>query len=122
ATDRMQAQCDAAETLQSPLRHSSPLTTARYINRAQQLNPAVANLVVPNVMKPVAAGSDSIDLAERLTLILFGRIEFEHLVRNLLVDGWIVGRCLLSAQVVELPLFVDPSHEVQLLVNPKRNW
>lgn len=39
------------ETLQALMRHKSPLTTARYINMARQLNPAVENLVVPVVAK-----------------------------------------------------------------------
>lgn len=44
------------EALQSLMRHRSPLTTQRYINMARQLNPAVANLHVPAVLKPNAAG------------------------------------------------------------------
>lgn len=44
------------ETLQSLMRHKSPLTTAKYINMAQQLNPAVANLVVPTVVRTASAG------------------------------------------------------------------
>ena len=39
------------ETLQALMRHQSPLTTARYINMANQLNPAVAGLHVPEVLK-----------------------------------------------------------------------
>ena len=38
------------ETLQALMRHQSPLTTARYINYAQQVQPAVANLHVPEVL------------------------------------------------------------------------
>jgi integrase len=37
------------EALQALMRHQSPLTTAGYINFAQQLAPAVANLHVPKV-------------------------------------------------------------------------
>ena len=39
------------EALQSLMRHQSSSTTDRYINFAQQLNPAVANLHVPDVLK-----------------------------------------------------------------------
>lgn len=39
------------EALQALMRHQSPLTTARYINMARQLNPAVASLHVPDVLK-----------------------------------------------------------------------
>ncbi len=39
------------EALQALMRHQSPITTARYINIAQQLNPAVANLHVPEFLK-----------------------------------------------------------------------
>jgi integrase len=37
------------QALQALMRHSSPLTTKRYVNVAHQLNPAVANLYVPDV-------------------------------------------------------------------------
>ncbi|MEZ6146844.1 MAG: hypothetical protein R3B91_15790 [Planctomycetaceae bacterium] len=37
------------QALQSLMRHASPLTTKRYVNVAQQLNPAVAKLCVPDV-------------------------------------------------------------------------
>jgi integrase len=39
------------EALQALMRHQSPLTTHRYINYARQMNPAVANLHVPDVLK-----------------------------------------------------------------------
>lgn len=39
------------EALQALMRHRSASTTARYINYAAQLNPAVANLHVPTVLK-----------------------------------------------------------------------
>jgi len=39
------------EALQSLMRHRSPSTTAQYINHAKQVNPAVANLHVPEVLK-----------------------------------------------------------------------
>jgi integrase len=39
------------EALQALMRRQSPQTTDRYINFAQQLNPAVANLHVPDVLK-----------------------------------------------------------------------
>jgi len=42
------------EALQSLMRHQSPLTTQRYINIAQQLNPAVVSLHVPDVLKSKA--------------------------------------------------------------------
>ncbi len=37
------------QALQTLMRHASPLTTKRYVNVAQQLNPAVAKLYVPDV-------------------------------------------------------------------------
>ncbi len=39
------------EALQALMRHQSSLTTERYINFARQMNPAVANLHVPEVLK-----------------------------------------------------------------------
>jgi integrase len=39
------------ETLQALMRHQSSLTTERYINFARQMNPAVANLHVPEVLR-----------------------------------------------------------------------
>ena len=39
------------EALQALMRHKSPLTTAKYINIAQQLNPAVASLHVPDILQ-----------------------------------------------------------------------
>ncbi len=39
------------EALQVLMRHASPDTTDRYINMAQQLNPAVASLHVPDVLQ-----------------------------------------------------------------------
>lgn len=42
------------EALQALMRHRSPLTTARYINLAGQLDPAVANLHVPECLKEKA--------------------------------------------------------------------
>ena len=44
------------ETLQALMRHQSPLTTARYINYAKQVNPAVQALHVPDVLKPANVG------------------------------------------------------------------
>jgi integrase len=44
------------ETLQVLMRHKNPATTARYINEARQLNPAVAGLFVPPTKKVEAAG------------------------------------------------------------------
>lgn len=44
------------EALQALMRHKSPETTARYINMAGQLNPAIANLHVPPVLKAGATG------------------------------------------------------------------
>ena len=44
------------EVLQSLMRHKSPLTTQRYINMSQQLNPAIANLYVPDVLKTGVVG------------------------------------------------------------------
>ena len=44
------------ETLQALMRHASPNTTARYINMAKQLNPAVQALNVPAVLTSGAAG------------------------------------------------------------------
>jgi hypothetical protein len=38
------------------MRHKSPETTARYINMAKQLNPAVQALHVPAVLTAEAAG------------------------------------------------------------------
>jgi hypothetical protein len=51
-----------------------------------------------------------------------GWIEVEHLVRDLPVDGWIVARGLLSAKCVERCRFIDPSHEVLLIIDPKCDW
>lgn len=42
------------EALQTLMRHRSPSTTARYINYARQVSPAVANLHVPEVLKEYA--------------------------------------------------------------------
>ncbi|HEV8068594.1 MAG TPA: hypothetical protein VGP76_12720 [Planctomycetaceae bacterium] len=39
------------EALQALMRHQSSLTTERYINFARQMNPAVANLHVPEVLR-----------------------------------------------------------------------
>jgi integrase len=39
------------EALQALMRHRSSLTTERYINFARQMNPAIANLHVPEVLK-----------------------------------------------------------------------
>jgi len=39
------------EALQALMRHQSPMTTDRYINFAQQINPAVQSLYVPEVSK-----------------------------------------------------------------------
>jgi hypothetical protein len=39
------------EALQVLMRHQSPMTTDRYINMARQLNPAVAALHVPEVLR-----------------------------------------------------------------------
>jgi hypothetical protein len=39
------------EALQSLMRRQSSLTTERYINYARQINPAVANLHVPDVLR-----------------------------------------------------------------------
>jgi integrase len=39
------------EALQALMRHQSSLTTERYINYARQINPAVANLHVPDVLR-----------------------------------------------------------------------
>ena len=39
------------EALQALMRHKSSSTTLRYINLSKQLNPAVANLHVPDVLK-----------------------------------------------------------------------
>ncbi len=44
------------EALQALMRHQSPITMARYINMAKQLNPAVANLYVPEVLKSADVG------------------------------------------------------------------
>jgi len=43
------------EALQALMRHASSLTTERYINYARQMNPAVAGLHVPDVLKMKAA-------------------------------------------------------------------
>jgi hypothetical protein len=37
------------------MRHANRETTARYINMAKQLNPAVVGLHVPAVLKPTGA-------------------------------------------------------------------
>lgn len=39
------------EALQALMRHQSSLTTERYINFARQINPAIANLHVPQVLR-----------------------------------------------------------------------
>jgi integrase len=44
------------EALQVLMRHKNPETTARYINMAKQLNPAVAGLHVPAVLTAEAVG------------------------------------------------------------------
>jgi integrase len=44
------------EALQALMRHKSPLTTQRYISMARQLNPAVANLLVPEILKAADVG------------------------------------------------------------------
>jgi integrase len=44
------------EALQKLMRHKSPETTAKYINMAKQLNPAVQALHVPAVLKTGATG------------------------------------------------------------------
>ena len=44
------------EALQALMRHKSPLTTQRYLNMARQLNPAVANLHVPEILKTADVG------------------------------------------------------------------
>jgi len=44
------------EASQALMRHNSPLTTQRYINMARQLNPAVANLHVPEILKAADVG------------------------------------------------------------------
>jgi integrase len=41
----------SADVLQSLMRHTAYATTQRYINIARQLNPAVANLYVPEVLR-----------------------------------------------------------------------
>lgn len=47
----MNAENMTREALQALMRHASPLTTAKYIDIARQLNPAVAALHVPEVLK-----------------------------------------------------------------------
>jgi len=44
------------EALQALMRHKQAETTARYINMARQLNPALAALHVPEVLTAGAAG------------------------------------------------------------------
>lgn len=51
----MNAENITREALQTLMRHQSPLTAARYINMAKQINPAVANLHVPGVLKTETA-------------------------------------------------------------------
>jgi len=51
----MNAATLSADALQSLMQHRDYQTTQRYINLARQLNPAVANLYVPEFLR--AAGS-----------------------------------------------------------------
>jgi integrase len=52
----MNAMSMTREALQALMRHKQAETTARYINMARQLNPALAALHVPEVLKAGAAG------------------------------------------------------------------